>query len=331
MADLIHVGILGPGNIVRRVMTDFHNAQGVCLTAVASRSLARAQEAAQKYGAKYAFGSYEELAACSEVDLVYIATPHPFHCEHAILMMSHGKHVLCEKPMALGESQTRRMTEYARAHGVFLMEAMWTRFFPAMQAMRDRIAAGEIGEIRHIYGVFSGSNKVDPENRLYNRALAGGAMLDIGVYPLMACTDLLGWQPENVQGLYRLTETGVDGAMSVQLQYAGGATAQIMTAFDAASPSQLQIYGTKGHIVMPEFWRPTSFDLTPLKGEPIRHTFSPENEGHHYEFEEAARCIRAGLTESPRMTHEESVAIARITQALRHEAGVFYPGEEQNA
>lgn len=331
MADLIRVGILGPGRIVRRVMTDFHNAQGVCLMAVASRSLARAQEAAQQYGAKYAFGSYEELAACDEVDLVYVATPHPFHCEHAILMMSHGKHVLCEKPMALDEAQTLRMTQYAKEHGVFLMEAMWTRFFPAMDDMRARIAAGEIGEIRHIFSVFSGSNQVDPESRLYNPALAGGAMLDIGVYPLMACTDLLGWQPEKVQGLYRVTETGVDGAMSVQLQYAGGATAQIMTAFDAASPSQLQIYGTKGHIVMPEFWRPTAYELTTLAGETTRHAFRPENEGHHYEFEEAARCIREGLTESPRMTHEESVAIARITQALRHEAGVFYPGETAHA
>lgn len=327
MNQVVRVGILGPGRIVKRVMTDFHNSEGVRLTAIASRSVERAREAAAAYGAVYAFGSYEELAECGEVDLVYIATPHPFHCEQAILMMEHGKHVLCEKPMAPTEAETKRMVECARKNGVFLMEAMWTRCFPAMKRLMELIRAGEIGEVNHIYSLFSCSCGVDPESRLFSPDLAGGALLDIGVYPLMMVTHILGWNPVRIQSLSTRTETGVDARMSVQLQYESGATAQVMTALDAAGPSQLMIYGTKGYISADEYWRPTSFEAV-INGERRKYGFAPENEGHHYEFEEAARCINKGLIESPLMTHEESVAVSRMTQALRHEAGVFYPWEK---
>ena len=141
--EKIRVGVVGPGRIVRRVMKDFYKAQSVELTAIASRNYERAKEAAAEYGAKYAFGSYEELAACSDVDLVYIATPHPFHCEQALLMMNSGKHVICEKPIAITEDETRRMSECAKKNGVFLMEAMWTRFFPATKKMKALIEAGK--------------------------------------------------------------------------------------------------------------------------------------------------------------------------------------------
>ena len=171
--DILRVGVLGPGRIVRRVMKDFHAGQGYELTAVASRSPERAREAAREYGAKYAFGSYDELAACQEVDLVYIAVPHPFHCPLALRMMEHGKHVLCEKPMALNEDETRRMTECARAHGVFLMEAMWTRFFPAMRKMVSLVRAGAVGQVNHIYSVFSGASVYDPASRAFDPALGG--------------------------------------------------------------------------------------------------------------------------------------------------------------
>ena len=138
----VRMGILGPGRIVRRVMKDFHRAQGIELTAVASRSEERARQAAEEYGAKYALASYEELASCDEVELVYIATPHVFHCEQAIMMMEHGKHVIVEKPMAVTADEARRMAECARANNVFLMEAMWTRFFPAWEKMMELIHLG---------------------------------------------------------------------------------------------------------------------------------------------------------------------------------------------
>jgi len=325
--ERIRVGVLGPGNIVRRVMKDFHKAQSVELTAIASRSPERAEKAAETYGAKYAFSSYEELAECKEVDLIYIATPHTFHCEQAIMMMEHGKHVLCEKPMAVTEEQARRMTDCAKKNGVFLMEAMWTRFFPAWKSMIEMIRSEEIGQIHHIYGTFTCSvGDINPESRLFAPALSGGALLDIGVYPLMAGTAILGWNPVKLQGMHVLTETGVDARMSVQMQYADGATAQFMTALDAEGASDLLIYGAKGQIRMNDFWHASSFDIV-SEGRRRRVEFEKENEGFYQEFEEAARCIRAGLTESPLMTHEESVAVSRMTEQLRHEAGVFYPEE----
>jgi len=327
MADRIRVGILGPGRIVRRVMKDFHRGTGYELTAVASRSTERAQAAAREYGAKYAFGSYDALAACAEVDLVYIATPHPFHCAQAIRMMERGKHVLCEKPMALNERETRLMTECARRQGIFLMEAMWTRFFPAMKKLNALVKGGAIGRVRHIYSVFSGILEEDPDSRAFNPALGGGALLDIGVYPLMACTQLLGWQPETVQAAWAPASTGVDMRMAAQLTYADGATAQIMGGMDASAPSHLLVYGTEGHIVMEDFWHPTAFSLRGVDGRREEYVFPPEDEGHHHEFEEASRCIRAKRAESPLMTLEESVAVSRITDALRREAGIRYPGE----
>jgi len=328
MERIIRVGFVGPGNIVRRVMTDFHNAKGVELTAIASRSLERAQKAAQEYGARYAFGSYEEMAKCDEIDLVYIATPHTFHCEQSILMMEHGKHVLCEKPMALNEAETRKMAECARKNNVFLMEAMWTRFFPAMKDMVALINSGEIGEIRHIYSVFSYVASSGEEGRLFVRELAGGSLLDVGVYPLMVCMQLLGWSPEKVQSTSLISSSGIDVRTSVQMQYASGATAQIMSGIDVDAPSHLLIYGTKGWIMMDEYWRPTSFTVHYANGKKADYSYAPENEGHHYEFEEAARCIRAGITESPLMTLDESIAASRITEGIRREIGVLYPGEE---
>ena len=217
--DLIRVGVLGPGRIVRRVMKDFHAGRGYELTAVASRSLERAQEAARAYGARHAFGSYEALAACDEVDLVYIAVPHPFHCPLALQMMESGKHVICEKPMALNEGETRAMTDCAREKGLFLMEAMWTRFFPAMRRMVSLVQGGAIGPVKHVYAVFSGASEYDPASRAFDPALGGGALLDIGVYPLMACTQLLGWKPRSVQGAWCLAPSGVDMRMAAQLAF----------------------------------------------------------------------------------------------------------------
>lgn len=326
--DRIGVSVLGPGNIVRRVMKDFHKAQGVELIAVASRSAERAREAAGKYGAKYAFSSYEELAECREVDLVYIATPHVFHCQQAVMMMEHGKHVIVEKPMAVTAEEARRMTECAKKNGVFLMEAMWTRFFPAWEKMMELIRAGAIGEVRHVYGLFCSSvSKVDPTSRLFAPELAGGALLDIGVYPLMAATAILGFHPADIQQLHTLTETGVDARMSVQMQYENGATAQFMTALDAEGPSDLTVYGSKGHIFMRDFWHPTAFAVT-TDGQTQEYRFEPEDEGFYREFEEAARCIRAGRTEAAQMPQKESVAVCALTEKLRHEAGIYYPCEK---
>ena len=230
----IRLGILGAGRIVARVMANIHRMEHVEVTAVASRDLRRAQETAARCGAKHAYGSYLELAQSSDVDLVYIATPHTFHEQQAMMMMDHGKHVICEKPMAVNEREASRMIECARSNGVFLMEAMWTRFLPCIMDLVQTVRDGAIGEGRNIFGEFSWSSQAyDPEDRLYNPALAGGGLLDVGVYPLMMCMQLLGNEPEMVQSLCRKSKEGVDLNTSVQMQYANGAVAQFFCGMDA--------------------------------------------------------------------------------------------------
>lgn len=328
MAEKIRLGIIGTGRIVKRVMNDLHNAREIEVKAIAGRSREKAEATAQQWGIPLAFSSYEALAESDEIDLAYIALPNPFHAQYACLMMRSGKHVLCEKPLAVSGRETRGLIDCARENGVFLMEAMWTRFLPSMETMTALIREGVIGEIRHVFGAFSYSlAQYDPYDRVFDPALAGGALLDIGVYPLMACTQLLGWQPQRVQSLAVKTPEGVDLRTELQMLYPSGATAQIFCGMDARSDDVLRVFGTKGYIEMPGSWHPVAFTVYIKGEEPKNYSFPPENEGHHYEFDHAARCIRAGLAESPVIPWEESLAVADICTKARHENGIFYPGE----
>ncbi len=325
----IRLGILGAGRIVTRVMADMHRLEHVEITAIAARDLSRAREAAERYHIPHSYGSYLELAQSPEVDLVYIATPHPFHAEQAMLMMRHGKHVICEKPMAISHHEVQQMADCAKENGVFLMEAMWTRFLPCVQELARLIREGVIGEVRNIFGEFSWfCGQIDPSDRLFDPALAGGALLDLGVYPLMLSMQLLSSEPHTVQSLCRKTDTGVDLHTSVQMQYSGGAVAQFFCGMDARGDDSMQIFGTKGYIVMPACWHPKSFTLC-LKGQPDQLlTFDQGEEAYHYEFDHAAQCILQGLMESPVMPLAESLSASRICTEIRHEHGIFYPGEK---
>ena len=325
----IRLGILGAGRIVGRVMPDMHRLENVEITAIAARDLERAQEAAARYHIPHAYGSYLELAQSREVDLVYIATPHPFHVEQAMLMMNHGKHVICEKPMTINQDETQQMIDCARENGVFLMEAMWTRFLPCVQELMRMIQDGVIGEVKQVFGEFSWSAQgYDPEDRVFNPALAGGALLDLGVYPLMLCMQLLGSAPEKVQSLCRKSAEGIDMNTSVQMQFAGGAVAQFFCGMDAQGNDVMQIFGTKGHIIVPACWHPMAFTLC-QDGQPEQlFTFDQGEEAYHYEFDHAARCIQQGLQESPVMPLAESLIASRICTEIRYEHGILYPGEK---
>ena len=175
--EKLRVGVIGLGSIFSRVMTDFHNARNCELYAVAARDIGRARAAAAKYSAKRAFGSYEELAECPEVDMVYVATPHSFHRSHALMCLAHGKHVLCEKAFAMNGQEAREMIGFAREKGLFIMEAMWTRFMPAMEKLRQLYAEGELGEIRHITADFGYAAQYDPKSRIFAPELGGGALM----------------------------------------------------------------------------------------------------------------------------------------------------------
>lgn len=324
---MIRLGIVGPGRIVGRVMPDMVNSTEIEITAIASRSLERAEDAARKYGIPHAYGSYEEMAASDLVDLVYIALPHPFHCDTACLMMQHRKHVICEKPMTVNDTEAAKMIQCARENDVFLMEAMWTRFVPATLKAKELIAAGAIGEIKHMYADFAFRSTYDEKDRVYAMDLAGGALLDLGVYPLMAMTNFMGWKPVQASALAHKAPTGADMRMSVQMLFANGVTGQFFCGMDVSGEQAMLIYGTEGILEIPIFWEPDTVIVRRNGCEEEIYRYPHEFENYHYEFDHVAQCIRQGLTESPMVTLEETLAVSKICTELRKETGILYPME----
>lgn len=323
----IRVGILGTGSIVRRIMADFLTGENYELTAFASRSLSRAQEFKDLYGSKYAYGSYEELAASPYVDLVYVASPHNFHKDHALMMLRGGKHVICEKSFALNEIEADEMISLARSKGLFLMEAMWSRFLPAMRDLKTRVDAGLIGNVCAFTGNFGFRSEFDPQSRLYNMSLAGGSLMDVGIYPLSAACYFLGHRFSSASSLCVKAPTGADARFAVQVGFDGGAQAQILCAVNMATESRAVLYGTEGFVEIPDFWHATQYTVNiGRKSETFR--FPPENEGHRHEFSHAAECILKGLTESPVMPLDETREILRLMSKIRREHGIVYPEEQ---
>lgn len=325
--EKIRLGIVGPGRIVHRVMTDLRQAEHIDVAAVASRSIERAQHAAKELNIPLAFGSYRDMALSDAVDLVYVALPHPFHCDVAKLFLENGKHVIVEKPFAVNAREAREMVDCARAHGRFLMEAMWTRFFPMAQSLKAMIDAGEIGDIRRITGDFAFNSKPDYSDRLFNRELAGGSLLDVGVYPLSLMCFYKGALPHRIQVLSTKTVTDVDAMCAFQVQFADGAVGQGFSALDVTTEHTMMIYGTKAWVEIPNFWHACRFVVHRPGQAPEEHAFPPENEGFHHEFEYAAQCILNGKTDQMVIPLEESVAIMQAMDDMRAQMGVSYPME----
>jgi dihydrodiol dehydrogenase / D-xylose 1-dehydrogenase (NADP) len=317
-------GILGPGNIARRFATDLKNLPEAKLAAVGSRSVERASAFAAEFGADRAYGSYEELAADPDVDAIYVATPHPFHREHTLLCLEHGKAVLCEKPMGINERQVRDMVDCARAQDVFLMEAMWTRFLPVIVRVREWLQDGAIGDVRMLSADFGFRTGWNPQGRLLNLDLAGGALLDVGVYVVALAAMVLGDSPVEVQASAHIGETGVDEQTAVLLRYADGALAVLSCAVRTRTPQEARIQGTEGSIYIPDFWHATSAVLQVGDAEPVAFE-GPV--GYHYEAAEVMSCLASGDTESATMPLDESIAVARMLEEARSIVGLSYPME----
>ena len=326
--EKVRLGIAGPGRIVRRVMKDLWKAEHIELAAVASRSAERGRAAAEAYGIPLVFEGYERMAESDAVDLVYVALPHPFHCQATKLFLSHGKHVITEKPFALNAKEAREMADCAKRHGRFLMEAMWSRFFPAALELKRRIAAGELGEIRYLSGSFSSRLAFDPKSRLFDLALGGGGLLDVGVYVLSLACYYKGALPADVQTYGNLASSGADTLCSFQLRFPDGAVGQGFCGLEVPAEDTMRICGTEAWAELPGFWHPTRFSICRFRQEPELHTFPAENEGFHYEFEAAALAILAGKAETEVMPPDESVGILQVTDQMRRQMGVRYPGEE---
>ena len=327
MADrLVKWAVLGPGTIARKFADGLAGVPGSVLYAVGSRDIARAKVFADTYGAPVVYGSYEELARDPDVDIVYVASPHTGHCEHTLLCLEHGKAVLCEKPMALNAAQARKMAEAARANHVFMMEAMWSRFLPASVYARKLAAEGAIGEVRMLSADFSFTVPMNPESRLFSPALAGGGLLDVGIYVMHLSASLFGATPEKAEAFGHIGPTGVDENAALMLQYPGGKISSLTCGVHAQGPCTASIIGTEGRIELPTFWTADTVRLT-KGGKTEEMKFPLDVNGFEYEIREAADCVRKSLVESPSLPLEDTIAILDTMDGFRRQWGLKYPGE----
>ena len=323
----IRWGVFAPGSIAHKFATGLQGTDSGTLHAVGSRSTERARSFADEFGAENAYGSYDELVSDPDVDAIYVANPHPYHKDAAILCLNHGKAVLCEKPLAVNANQVREMVAAARANETFLMEAMFTRFMPAMQQARAWIDAGRIGEIRRIDAHFGFRAGFDPAGRLFNPDLAGGALLDVGIYVASFASWMTREQPEEVVGYAALGETGVDEQNAVLFRYAGGAIATLSSAIRTHTTNTAVVYGTEGRIEFPApFFMVTGCTLHSGDQSVEFEQPFPSN-GYEYQAIEVAKRLHAGETESPIMPLDESVQIIEQLDTLRAAWGLRYPFE----
>ncbi|NMB97260.1 MAG: Gfo/Idh/MocA family oxidoreductase [Clostridiaceae bacterium] len=325
MADKIRWGILGAGNIARKFATGMKVVAGSELLAVGSRSIERAQSFAKEFNIPKTYGSYEEMVKDPELDVVYIATPHTFHKPHALLCLNNGKAVLCEKPFGVNAGEVEEMVQCARKNNLFLMEAMWTRFLPVMYKVKEWITNEAIGEVRMLTADFGFYASINPEGRLFNLQLGGGALLDVGVYPINLASMIFGGAPERITGMAHIGETGVDEQAAMILGYKNGELAILHTAIRANTHHEARIIGTKGSIIIPDFWRATSatFKIDSKDEEIVEIPF--EANGYCYEAREVERCLKEGKLESDLMTWDESISILKTMDELRKQWGLRYP------
>jgi len=259
--------------------------------------------------------------------MVYIASPHNAHFAAAKILLEAGKPVLCEKPMTLNAHQARELISLSRSNGVFLMEALWTRFLPVYARVREWLDEGRIGRPQVVSSSFCFAAPRDLTSRLFNPALAGGGLLDLGVYPLALSQWVLGRQPDQVVATASLAATGVDEMLAVSMRYAGGAVAQFVCGFNAHCDNTLVIGGEKGFIRIPEYFLAAKHALLDCNGtlatihQPLR------GGGFEYQIEEAMRCVRAGAIESPLMPHADTLATMATMDEIRRQIGLRYPGE----
>jgi predicted dehydrogenase len=325
MSTPIRFGILGPGKIAEKfceaLQTLGNDAQ---VYAVASRDEAKSKTFATKFKAPKHFSSYEAMAQDPDVDVVYIATPHPFHFEQTKLCLNHGKAVLCEKPLTVSYHQTETLVKLARENKVFLMEAMWSRFIPALVKAKEVIDSGAIGEIKFMHADFGFISPTNLELRTFNKALGGGAQLDVGVYPMFLAIWLLG-KPDVVMAHASLAVTGTDDNTTALLGYSSGATASIYSSFVADSAKEAVIMGTKGSITIHPAWhKATSFTIRKNNAEPEYHEFPYKSNGLQFQAIEVAECLRKGLAESPRMPLSISLKMADTADEILKQIGVSY-------
>ena len=318
-------GILGLGKIAHHFCNDLLLVEGNELYAVGSRSLAKANEFGRIYGAIKSYGSYKDLVGDPDIDIIYVATPHDSHLEFAKLAMDAGKHVLCEKPLAVNSEQVSQLIQSAQENEVFLMEALWTRFNPVIEKVIAEVKSGAIGIPTYLNSTFSFYSDIDPSSRLFDPNLAGGSILDVGLYPVFLCYTLFG-MPQSIAATGILSEEGVDLQMTALLDYGGG-SAQLMSGLQTDCEMTSKIFGTEGQLIIDRRWHEAQSYQINKVDKNVTYKHPTIGRGYTYEIMECMKCIENNQLESDKWSHQDSLNLIAILDEIRRQVGVVYPFE----
>jgi dihydrodiol dehydrogenase / D-xylose 1-dehydrogenase (NADP) len=326
-ADAFRWGIVTPGRIAHRFAQALEAVEGARLHAVASRSGDRARAFADQYGAPAAYDSVEGLAVDGDVDVVYVASPHRFHAEQARLCLEAGKPVLLEKPFTVNAAETAGLIDLAGSRKIFLMEALWSRYLPIYQQVREWLDGGAIGDIRFLDSLFAFAPEKDPEDRKFNHELAGGALLDTGVYSVSISEWVTGRSPSSIAASGWIGDTHVDELTAATLSYPNGAVSQFACSFLFDGVNDFTIYGSRGAIrIHHRFWESTEATLT-VGGRDETKTMPFRLNGFEYQIEEVQRCLGDGKTESDRMPLASTLSVMQTMDEIRGQIGLKYAFE----
>ncbi len=321
--------IIGSGGITHKFAGAVKGTEDAELYGVLSRDMGRAQAFCEKHGARNPFDSLETMLGDGQIDAVYVASPHRFHHEQALVCLKAGKAVLCEKPLTVNAQQASELIETARAGNVFLMEAMWARFLPIYEQIHAWLDGGQLGEVKWVSSTFGmpAYYRLDPSHRLLNPDLAGGAILDMGIYPIAVTQDVYRRDPVELRAVGHVVEKGVDLFAGATLDYGDGRAAQFMCTLLTGAVNKMFIHGQDGHIeIEAPFFGSTKATLH-LRHESHTVTRPFRINGFEYQIEHAMACIREGRTESDRMSHSQTLASARVIDTIRQQIGARYDFE----
>lgn len=321
-------GILSTGRIAKIFIDGLKHVPNCEAFAVGSRNIEKAKKFAEENGVVKFYGSYEELVKDPDVDVVYIGAPHTYHFEYTMLTLKNGKHVLCEKPLAMNKKEVELMIKKAEEKNLFLMEALWSRFLPNIQKVKEIIDSGELGRIKLLTAYFAFRSVGDSKHRHFNKELGGGSLLDIGIYNVFLSLLLLGL-PKKINAIAGMRETDVDTTCSFTFQYERETLAVMFSSFAAQTPIIAEIHCEKGKIFLEHVWFcPSAIKITDLQGNEKRIEFNFIGNGYNYEADEVNKCIRNGKIQSDLWSWKDSLRLIETLDLIRKEIGLIYPNHD---
>ncbi|WP_025739409.1 Gfo/Idh/MocA family protein [Aquimarina pacifica] len=316
-------GIIGCGKIAHKFAQDLSTVPDALLFAVSSRSLEKAKNFGDTYNAVHCYGTYEELSKNSDIDIIYIATPHVFHYENTLMCLRHKKAVLCEKPFAMNRIQVEEMIDTAKNNNVFLMEGLWTYFLPHYQYVLNALESKEFGAVKKIKADFGFAADFNPDERLFNKNLGGGSLLDVGIYPLFAAVSILGY-PEKIEAEATLGKTGVDESCTMQLFYKNDVIASLFSSITQKTNTEAIIECEKGTIFIHSKFHEPSHLTIQKNGVSEKINFDTKTHGYSYEIIHAQKMLSQDCKESTIMSFDRSIELISLLDSVRNIIGLHY-------